>query len=98
MELTPKWTGAFPEDATLVIYMPGRRFRTLAEDLISSGIDAATPCVAISKATTREEQVYATTLAELEDGDVGPAPVILLIGYAIQIAEGLRAVEELVRI
>ena len=62
LELTPKWTGAFPDDATLVIYMPGRKFRTLAEDLIASGIDAATPCVAISKATTPDEQVYATTL------------------------------------
>jgi uroporphyrin-III C-methyltransferase len=98
LELTPKWTGAFPEDATLVIYMPGRKFRSLADDLISSGIDAATPCVAISKATTREEQVYATTLAKLGDEDVGPAPVILLIGHAIQIPEGLRAVEELVKL
>ncbi len=78
LELTPKWTGAFPEDATLVIYMPGRKFRALAEDLIASGIDAETPCVAISKATAPDEQVYTTTLAELEDEDVGPAPVILL--------------------
>ncbi len=38
LELTPKWTGAFPDDATLVIYMPGRRFRALADDLIASGI------------------------------------------------------------
>ena len=34
LEVTPKWTGAFPEDATLVIYMPGRDFRALADDLI----------------------------------------------------------------
>src|SRR5277367_2912345 len=70
VELTPKWTGAFPKDATLVIYMPGRRFRALAEDLIASGIDAATPCVAISKATAPDEQVLTTTLAQLEDDDV----------------------------
>jgi len=75
-----------------VIYMPGRKFRTLAEDLIASGIDAATPCVAISKATSPDERVYSSTLAELEDELVGPAPVILLIGYAIQIpAEGIAA-------
>ena len=98
LELTPKWTGAFPEDATLVIYMPGRKFRALAEDLIGSGIDAETPCVAISKATTPDEQVYATTLSELEDEDVGPAPVILLIGHAVQVEGKVRAaVEELVR-
>jgi uroporphyrin-III C-methyltransferase len=98
LELTPKWTGAFPEDATLVIYMPGRKFRSLAEDLISSGIDGATPCVAISKATTPAEQVYATTLSDLEDEEVGPAPVILLIGHAVQVGETARAIEELVRL
>jgi uroporphyrin-III C-methyltransferase len=84
LELTPKWSGSSPEDSTLVIYMPGRKFRALAEDLIASGVDAATPCVAVSKATTPDELVHVTTLAELEDGDVGPTPVILLVGHAIQ--------------
>lgn len=85
VELTPKWTGAFPQDATLVIYMPGRNFRSLADDLIASGIAPDTPCVAVSKATTRAEQVYASTLGSIDDADVGPAPVILLIGHAIQV-------------
>jgi uroporphyrin-III C-methyltransferase len=84
LELTPKWEGAFPKDATLVVYMPGRRFRVLADELIASGIDGQTPCVAVSKASTAEEQVLRTTLAGLEDEAVGPAPVLLLIGYAIQ--------------
>lgn len=84
LELTPKWEGAFPKDATLVVYMPGRRFRLLADELIASGIDAETPCVAVSKASTAEERVLRTTLAGLEDEAVGPAPVLLLIGYAIQ--------------
>jgi uroporphyrin-III C-methyltransferase len=85
LEVTPKWTGAFPEDATLVIYMPGRNFRALADDLIESGITPDTPCVAVSKATTPEEHVHATTLGELQNGQVGPAPVILMIGHAIQL-------------
>ena len=84
VQLAPKWTGAFPEDATLVIYMPGRHFRVLADDLIASGIAPETPCVAVSKATTHEEQVHTTTLGLIEDDAVGPAPVILLIGQAIQ--------------
>jgi uroporphyrin-III C-methyltransferase len=86
LEVTPKWTGAFPEDATLVIYMPGRHFRALADDLIASGIPSETPCVAVSKATTPDEHVHATTLAHLTDEAVGPAPVILLIGHAIQVS------------
>jgi len=85
LELSPKWAGSFPEDSTLVIYMPGRRFRVLADDLIASGIAPETPCVAVSKATTGDEQVHVTTLALIEDDEVGPAPVILLIGHAIQI-------------
>jgi uroporphyrin-III C-methyltransferase len=85
LELSPKWAGTFPEESTLVIYMPGRRFRLLADDLIASGIAPDTSCVAVSKATTCDERVHATTLALIEDDDVGPAPVILLIGHAIQI-------------
>jgi uroporphyrin-III C-methyltransferase len=84
LELTPKWEGTFPKDATLVIYMPGRRFRLLADELIASGIDGQTPCVAVSKASTPEEHVHRTTLAALEDDAVGPAPVLMLIGHAIQ--------------
>ena len=96
LELIPKWAGAFPKDATLVIYMPGRKFRVLADDLIASGIAAETPCVAISKATATNETIHASTLGQLEDDDVGPAPVILLIGFAIQISEALTDAREFV--
>jgi uroporphyrin-III C-methyltransferase len=84
LELTPKWEGAFPRDATLVVYMPGRRFSALANELIASGIDAATPCIAVSNATTPNELVLYTTLAALTDEAVGPAPVLLLIGDAVR--------------
>jgi uroporphyrin-III C-methyltransferase len=90
LQLTPKWEGAFPTDATLVIYMPGRSFRALADELIASGIDAATPCVAVSKASTPDELVCATTLGEIEDAEIGPAPVVLLIGHAIRIGSGTK--------
>jgi uroporphyrin-III C-methyltransferase len=84
LDLTPKWEGAFPPDATLVVYMPGRRFRLLADQLIASGIDADTPCVAVSKASTPDQRVHRTTIKQLEDEAVGPAPVLLLIGHAIR--------------
>jgi uroporphyrin-III C-methyltransferase len=82
------WDGDLPKDATLVVYMPGRRFRALADELIASGIEAGTPCVAVSKATTFEEQVHGTTLAEIDDVNIGPAPVLLLIGQAVRIGAG----------
>jgi uroporphyrin-III C-methyltransferase len=87
LDLTPKWAGGLADDATLVIYMPGRKFRALADDLIASGITAETPCVAISNATTPNEQIHSTTLTALEDADVGPTPVILLVGDAIQLSD-----------
>ena len=86
LDLTPKWEGTFPKDATLVVYMPGRRFRLLADELIASGVDAQTPCVAVSNASTPRELIHRTTLAALEDEAVGPAPVVMLIGSAIQVA------------
>jgi len=91
LDITPKWQGAFPPDATLVIYMPGRNFALLAEDLIASGIAPDTPCVAVSKATTPEERTHRTTLAALATtgpDTIGPAPVLLLIGHAIQPKDG----------
>lgn len=80
ISLTPSWSGAFPDEATLVIYMPGRDFETLAQDLIASGIAPATPCTAVSRASTPEEHIHITTLSKLSSADVGPAPVILLVG------------------
>ncbi len=86
LTLAPSWSGAFPDESTLVIYMPGRDFAALAVSLIDSGIAPATPCVAVSKATTPEQQITATTVEHLANAEVGPAPVLLLIGHAIQIA------------
>ena len=84
LELTPKWQGTFPPDATLVVYMPGRRFRQLADDLIESGVPCETTCVAVSNASTPEEHIHRTTLKQIEDEAIGPAPVVLLIGQAIR--------------
>ncbi|HEY0162207.1 MAG TPA: uroporphyrinogen-III C-methyltransferase [Edaphobacter sp.] len=78
--LTPSWSGAFPDEAALVIYMPGRDFETLAQDLIASGISPTTPCTAVSRASTPEQHVHTTTLEALDSNNVGPAPVLLLIG------------------
>jgi uroporphyrin-III C-methyltransferase len=86
LTLTPSWTGAFPDESTLVIYMPGRDFAALATSLVSSGIAPETPCVAVSNASTPAERVATTTVADLATAEVGPAPVLLLIGKAIQTA------------
>ena len=78
------WEGAFPPESTLVLYMPGRDFPTLTATLIASGIPPETPVAAVSKASTPHEHVTLTTLAALPISNPGPAPLILLIGKAIQ--------------
>ena len=80
----PLWEGAFPAESTLVLYMPGRDFPTLTATLIASGIPPETPVAAVSKASTPHEHVTLTTLAALPISNPGPAPLILLIGKAIQ--------------
>jgi uroporphyrin-III C-methyltransferase len=40
--------------------------------------------VAVSKASTPDEHIHRTTLKQIEDEAIGPAPVVLLIGQAIR--------------
>jgi uroporphyrin-III C-methyltransferase len=79
------WAGAFPPDSTLVLYMPGRDFHALSVALITSGIPPETPVAAVSQASTPQEFVVRTTLAGLSTSEPGPAPLLLLIGRAIQL-------------
>ena len=78
------WEGAFPPESTLVLYMPGRNFLELSASLIASGIEPGTPVAAVSKASTPRQHVVRTTLAGLPHAEPGPAPLLLLIGKAIQ--------------
>lgn len=87
LSLTPNWPGSFLDEATLVIYMPGRDFETLAQDLIASGVASSTPCTAVSSASTPQQHIHTTTLAELRSDNVGPAPVILLVGPEVHQAK-----------
>jgi len=80
------WEGVFPPDSTLVLYMPGRDFAGLSASLMAAGIPPETPVAAVSKASTPDEQVTATTLAELPHSQPGPAPLLVLIGHAIQVS------------
>ena len=79
----PLWQGPLPTDATLVLYMPGPNFESLARGLIVAGIDPATPVTAISRVSTPEQRTHSATLATLLSADCGPAPVLLLIGRAV---------------
>ena len=72
------------EDATRVVYMPGRDLRMLAAEWLAEGLPAEFPCAVISRAAQPDQQVFQTTLGELGDAAPAAAPSILLAGWAIR--------------
>jgi uroporphyrin-III C-methyltransferase len=83
-DATPIWSGPLPEDATLVVYMPGRDMARIAQELQSAGIGEDVACCAISHAATPRQSYAAAPLGELPELECGPAPLLLLIGRAMQ--------------
>jgi len=81
---TPVWSGPLPEDATLVVYMPGRDTARIARELAAAGVVADIPCCAISHAATSRQSVAACRLEAFDKLECGPAPLLLLIGRAME--------------
>ena len=78
------------DDTTYVIYMPGNRYAELAAELEAAGIGAEIPCAVISRATTKDETIYRTTVGKLPQFPGAAAPSLLVVGSVV----GLRAGEE----
>ena len=76
------------EDTTYVIYMPGNRYAELAAELEAAGIGAHIPCVVISRATTRDETIYRTTVGKLPQCPAAAAPSLLVVGYVAGVPAG----------
>jgi uroporphyrin-III C-methyltransferase len=74
------WPAALAPDTTIVLYMPGNSFLELAGELTCAGVDPDTPCLIISQASTPDEQIHRTILAELSQAPRWPPPAILIIG------------------
>ncbi len=72
------------EDATRVVYMPGRDLTLLALQWLDEGLPADFPCAIVSHAAQPEQQVQRTTLGEL--GTVHPtqSPSLLIAGWAVR--------------
>jgi uroporphyrin-III C-methyltransferase/precorrin-2 dehydrogenase/sirohydrochlorin ferrochelatase len=72
------------ENATRVIYMPGRDLKLLALEWLNEGLPADFPCAIVSRAGHPDQQIRCTTLAALGDAESVPAPSLLLAGWAIR--------------
>ena len=72
------------EDATRIVYMPGRDLRLLAAQWLDEGLPADFPCAVVSRAAQPGEQVFFTTLAALGDAPQFPAPSLLIAGWTVR--------------
>lgn len=72
------------EDATRVVYMPGRDLALLAAEWMAEGLPPELPCALISRAAQPDETVFATTLGSLHQAPEIAAPSLLVAGWAVR--------------
>ncbi len=72
------------EDATRVVYMPGRDLTLLAEEWLQEGLPPDFPCVVVSRAAQPDQEIYSTTLANLGNAAPALAPSLLIAGWAVR--------------
>jgi siroheme synthase len=72
------------EDATRVVYMPGRDLSLLALDWMEQGLPADLPCAVVSRAAQPDERVQYTTLGSLGNARPALAPSLLIAGWTVK--------------
>jgi uroporphyrin-III C-methyltransferase len=78
------WRALVSLGATVAIYMPGHHYSEISRKLRTAGLSDETPCAIISRATTPQEQVFSTTIANLGDAPRLAAPTLLVVGEALR--------------
>jgi uroporphyrin-III C-methyltransferase len=81
---TVKWQAYVSSGATLAIYMPGFNYEKTASQLIAAGMREETPCAIVSRASSKQQEIYRTTVRELPKAPHLPAPTLLLVGDVVQ--------------
>ena len=76
------------EDATRIVYMPGRDLTLLALQWLQEGLPSEFPCAGVSHAARREQQVLRTTLGELGKARAASSPSLLIAGWALVSSPG----------
>jgi uroporphyrin-III C-methyltransferase len=76
----PDWKGAVSTDTTILVYMPGTDYEGLTAKLRAAGLEAQTPCLLVSHASSAQQQVHPTPLIDLPIPPRLPAPVLLVVG------------------
>jgi uroporphyrin-III C-methyltransferase len=90
------WSKLAGSGATLVIYMPGKKYSEVAVRLKTAGLEGDTPCALISSATTRNQQAYRTTVGELHNAPHFAAPTLLVVGEVVRFGDPAAFTQEFV--
>ena len=77
------------EDATRVVYMPGRDLEQLAQEWMAQGLPPELPCALVSRAAQPDQEICSTTLGKLGQAKAAAAPSLLIAGWAVA-ARGYR--------
>ncbi len=72
------------EDATRVVYMPGRDLSLLALQWLQEGLPPEFPCAVVSRAAQPDQEIRYTTLASLGGAAPTLAPSLLIAGWAVR--------------
>jgi len=78
----PDWRALVRLRATIAVYMPGRRYADLARELTSAGLDPATSCLIVSRASLPGQSTFHRTVAELTDMPEPSSPALLIVGFS----------------
>jgi uroporphyrin-III C-methyltransferase / precorrin-2 dehydrogenase / sirohydrochlorin ferrochelatase len=76
------------EDATRVVYMPGRDLSLLALEWLQEGLPPDFPCAIVSHAAQPNQHVVHTTLVNLGNTSPTHAPSLLMAGWAVRESVG----------
>jgi siroheme synthase len=82
-----EWKTCAASSSTLVVYMPGHDYAGVANRLSKAGFTQGTPCAIVSRATTPEQRVHRTTIADLPLSPKLTAPSLLIVGDVVKFAE-----------
>lgn len=81
------WSKLAASGATLVLYMPGQDYEQTATRLQAAGLNEATPCAIISRATTPGQRIHRTVLGQLSAAPPLLSPTLLIVGKVVALAD-----------
>jgi uroporphyrin-III C-methyltransferase len=87
------WSEFVASGATLAIYMPGQNYADIATRLTSAGLALNTPCVIISRATTKYQRTHRTTVHDLHLAPHLAAPTLLIVGAVVSLSDPVATIQ-----